>query len=107
MRKRLPQHIISHAPQAPYFSSTHYKNGGYLFVDKRIGQSIDFYNVQFYNQESTGYDSYRGLFIESDGWALGTSVGEILKKGVHPDKIVVGKPVGKGDAYNSGCVDLR
>lgn len=58
LRKILPNHIISHAPQAPYFKKNHYKNGAYVRVDKEVGQTIDFYNVQFYNQGDTQYNTY-------------------------------------------------
>ena len=40
------------APQAPYFSSTHYKNGAMLTVHAAVGDQIDWYNIQFYNQGS-------------------------------------------------------
>jgi hypothetical protein len=43
-------------------------------VDKKVGQTIDFYAVQFYNQGDTGYDSYDGLFKKAGGWFSGTSV---------------------------------
>lgn len=32
LRELLPDHIISHAPQAPYFSKIHYRKGGYLTI---------------------------------------------------------------------------
>jgi chitinase len=54
----LPTHVISHAPQAPYFAGNHYKNGGYQTVHAKVGNLIDFYNIQFYNQEATTYDTY-------------------------------------------------
>lgn len=57
LREMLPAHIITHAPQAPYFKEDFYKNGGYYTVDKQVGSTIDFYNVQFYNQGDTRYDS--------------------------------------------------
>lgn len=57
------QYVLSHAPQAPYFMGTSkYPNGAYLTVDKEVGHLIDFYNVQFYNQGSSTYDSYETLF---------------------------------------------
>jgi hypothetical protein len=58
-----------------------------------VGPLIDFYNIQFYNQQTTSYDSYETLFVESNGWAKGTSVGELIGKGVQREKIVIGKPV--------------
>ena len=58
LRQIIPQHIVTHAPQAPYFSSTSYKNGAYVTVNQKVGNLIDFYNVQFYNQGDTTYDTY-------------------------------------------------
>jgi hypothetical protein len=34
LKQLLPNHLISHAPQAPYFSTTQYRAGGYITVDK-------------------------------------------------------------------------
>lgn len=74
MRQFLPNHIISHAPQAPYFASENYRNGAYIAVDKQAGSAIDFYNIQFYNQGDTTYDTFEKLFVESDGYFRKTSV---------------------------------
>ena len=99
------QYILSHAPQAPYFMGTNqYPNGGYLKVHKEVGNLIDFYNVQFYNQGSTTYESYESLFVKADGWSTTTSVKEIMDKGIPEKKIVVGKPAIKSDAANTGYV---
>jgi chitinase len=57
----LPDRTITHAPQGPYFSNS-YPKGAYLTVNAQVGNMIDFYNVQFYNQGNTGYDSYSALF---------------------------------------------
>lgn len=67
---------ITHAPQAPYFvgDPQFYPNGGYIKVEQEVGSMIDFYNVQFYNQQSTPYNTSLGLFNVSGGWAPGTSV---------------------------------
>ena len=59
---------------------------------------IQFYNVQFYNQGSTSYSTSNGLFNVSGGWAPGTSVNEIIAKGVPMNKIVVGKAATLADA---------
>ena len=37
LRKRLPNRVIMHAPQGPYFSSAYAPKGGYLAVDKAVG----------------------------------------------------------------------
>ena len=65
---------------------------------------INFYNIQFYNQGDSKYDSYEELFIASTGYFNGTSVKEIISKKVSSKKIVVGKPVTQGDASNTGFV---
>jgi len=107
LRQKLPQgrYIISHAPQAPYFSFS-YPKGGYLTVDREVGNMIDFYNVQFYNQATTTYDSYNTLFQSANGWANGTAVHQIIASGVPASRIVVGKPVTTGDATNTGYVPV-
>jgi chitinase len=104
LRELLPNHLITHAPQAPYFSTTQYRGGGYITVDKQVGSTIDFYNVQFYNQGGTTYDSYDTLFKVSNGWSTGTAVKQIISQGIPSEKIVVGKPATQSDASNSGTV---
>lgn len=83
LRSKLPSAIITHAPQAPYFGGVSlYPNNAYLAVEQAVGSSIQFYNVQFYNQGSTPYNTSYSLFNVSGGWAPGTSVNEIIAKGV-------------------------
>ena len=76
LRQRLPaDKILSHAPQAPYFMGTSkYPNNAYNKVHQMVGSKIDFYNVQFYNQDSSSYNTSQTLFNVSGGWAPGTSV---------------------------------
>lgn len=105
LRSLLPNHLITHAPQAPYFKKKFYKNGAYITVNSLIGSTIDFYNVQFYNQGDTKYNSYNLLFVNSSGYFPGTSVKEIVARGVPAKKIIVGKPVTSLDA-GSGWMDL-
>lgn len=95
--------IITHAPQAPYFSNNHslYINGAYLTVNNQVGNLIQFYNIQFYNQGANMYETAADLFETSGGWAKGTSVNEMVASGVDPLKIVIGKPATVGDASNS------
>ena len=66
---------------------------------------IDFYNVQFYNQGSTSYDTYAKLFITSGGVFPKTSVAEIIANGIPSEKIALGKPAQRKDASNTGYVD--
>jgi hypothetical protein len=100
------QYIVTHAPQAPYFTGTHkYPKGGYNTIHKEVGHLIDWYNIQFYNQGDNAYDSYESLFTNSAGWFPRTSVDEIIKQGVEPHKIVIGKPASQKDVMNSGLVN--
>ena len=108
IRKILPKgkYILTHAPQAPYFiGNGFYPNGGYMTVHKEVGDLIDWYNVQFYNQGwKTKYDTYETLFLKSGGdWPF-SSVKEMIDKGIDKEKIVIGKPVGQGDASNTGTI---
>ena len=58
LRSRLPNAIITHAPQGPYFAGKSiYKGGGYVKVQEEVGKDIQFYNIQFYNQGSTPYST--------------------------------------------------
>ncbi|KAJ3058799.1 hypothetical protein HDU99_006648 [Rhizoclosmatium hyalinum] len=106
LRLRLPspQYIISHAPQAPYFvkNTKQYPNGAYLTVDKQVGNLIDFYNVQFYNQGSTDYADCDGLLNKSIGFFNGTALFEIAAQGVPLNKLVIGKPITPAGATNTG-----
>jgi chitinase len=95
--------VITHAPQAPYFSPD-FGNAPYLEIDKQVGSMIDFYNIQFYNQGNSSYDTYNDLFVTSNGWSSKSSVGEIHAAGVPLSRIVVGKPMNKTDASNTGWV---
>lgn len=76
LREILPGLLITHAPQAVYFEEERYPNGGYMAVHREVGQLIDFYNVQFYNQMGYTYDTYATLFTASSpGKNKGSSVG--------------------------------
>lgn len=108
IRRVLPvgQYILTHAPQAPYFMGTsHYPQNGYIKIHQQAGDLIDWYNMQFYNQESSTYDTYETLFLKANGWSAGTSVQELVQKGIPSNKIVIGKPATRGDAYNTGYTE--
>ncbi len=101
------KYYLTHAPQAPYFiGKPFYKNGGYVTVDREVGDLIDWYNIQFYNQGDTTYDSYSELFLNSTGTFTNTAVRNIMevvgKDNQH--KVVIGKPVKTTDASNTGWV---
>lgn len=75
-----------------------------MTIHNRIGSTIDFYNIQFYNQGDTKYDSYEELFLRATGFFSGTSVQELINRGIPAKKIVVGKPATSADAMNTGYV---
>lgn len=106
LRELLPGKIITHAPQGPYFKSEVYPQEGYVGVHNAVGNMIDFYNVQFYNQGNTQYNSYTELFTQASGYFSGTSVKEIIDRGIPSEKIVVGKPASQADVMNTGYVNL-
>ncbi|PRP85726.1 hypothetical protein PROFUN_06320 [Planoprotostelium fungivorum] len=97
-----PQYTISHAPQGPYFMDTKYPDGAYNTIHQKAGSGIDWYNVQFYNQDSTTYSTCDTLLVASDGWASNTAVSQLIAKNIPASKIVIGKPIAKTDAYNTG-----
>ena len=76
------------------------------FLAIQVGNLIDFYNIQFYNQVTTRYDTYQTLFEASDGGSPGTAVRQILEKGIPLSQIVVGKPITKAGAANTGFVPM-
>jgi chitinase len=73
LRKLLPYHIITHAPQGPYLMGV-YVSGRYRKIHKEVGNLIDFYNVQFYNQLNATYEKYDLLFKNSGTISPKTSV---------------------------------
>jgi len=104
LRSALPagQYIITHAPLAPWFSPK-YTAGAYTKVDQQVGGLIDWYNVQFYNQNE--YTDCTGLLTASTATYPKTSVFEIhATAGVPLDKLVIGKPGTTADA-NNGYID--
>jgi len=66
---------LAHSPQASYFASSYATKGGYIEVDRAVGSMIDFYAVEYYNQNSTKYNTYTELFTKTtEGDFPGTSV---------------------------------
>ncbi|KAH7106759.1 glycoside hydrolase [Auriculariales sp. MPI-PUGE-AT-0066] len=102
LRNQLPSpYIISHAPQSPYFTNNGmYPQGAYVKVHSEVGSTIDFYNVQYYNQGPGMYEDCDSLFNGGGSTIAGTSVNEMIKGGIPADKIVVGKPGSSTDASN-------
>ena len=114
-----PQHYqITHAPQAPQFGQR--CNYTYRDIDQRVGDLIDFYNVQFYNQNISSYDTYKSL-AETSGFGMWkgpkydvfpcTAIYQLasptlyFKEGIPLKRIVVGKPVLTTDLGNTGYVE--
>jgi hypothetical protein len=63
----IPNHIVSQGPQAPYFQSEHYVNEAYIKIHKVIGHLVNFYNVNFFNQEESEYNTFDELFVHATG----------------------------------------
>lgn len=104
LRANLPQqqYYLSHAPIAPLFNTDSYPLG-YTWVQQRIGDLIDFYNIQFYNQDD--YADCHTLLLESKGEWPNTALLQLNTVYSIPfDKMIVGKPARKQDADN-GYID--
>nr|VWO94730.1 Lmo1883 protein [Ganoderma boninense] len=94
--------IISHAPVGPWFEPKFCPGGGYLTVHKKVGDLIDWYNVQYYNQSpSPGYEDCNTLLRDAGG----SSVFEIRASGIPAEKIVIGKPGDVQDTTNGGFME--
>ncbi|KAJ7043634.1 glycoside hydrolase family 18 protein [Mycena alexandri] len=106
LRTLLPvgQYIITHAPVAPWFSPLIWGGGGYLKVHQSVGNLIDWYNIQFYNQGTSEYTTCAGLLTTSSSTWPKTALFQIAASGVPLSKLVIGKPAGTGDG-NSGFMD--
>ena len=75
LRSLLPDTLLVHSVNAGYFTGQPtFRNGGYLNVHSEVGNLIDFYNIKYYRQGSSTYNSYQTLFTRSTGWASKTSV---------------------------------
>ncbi|KAI0830253.1 chitinase [Trametes gibbosa] len=103
LRQQLPQgqFILSHAPVGPWFDPSFCPGGCYNTVDKNVGQLIDYYNIQFYNQSpSPGYEDCDSLLNNTP-----SSIFQIQKSGVDVNKLVIGKPGTTADITNGGFID--
>ncbi|KAF8634552.1 hypothetical protein AX17_004142 [Amanita inopinata Kibby_2008] len=114
LRSRLPQgtYILTHAPVAPWFSPNKFGGGAYSKVHSTVGNLIDWYNVQFYNQGANEYTTCDGLLtMSSDQWPH-SALFQIADSGVPLSKLVIGKPASPSDASNgymststlAGCI---
>ncbi|EKM81751.1 hypothetical protein AGABI1DRAFT_112003 [Agaricus bisporus var. burnettii JB137-S8] len=101
LRQQLPSGaILTHAPVAPWFSASRFPAGGYLAIHRSVGNLIDWYNVQFYNQGTSEYTTCNNLLNTSSGTWPNSAVFQIAASGVPLSKIVIGKPATSGDASN-------
>ncbi|KAL0953846.1 hypothetical protein HGRIS_005022 [Hohenbuehelia grisea] len=102
LRVQLPQgqYILTHAPVAPWFSPNKFGGGAYLTVHQNVGNLIDWYNVQFYNQGSSEYTTCAGLLTTSSSTWPKSALFQIAASGVPLSKLVIGKPAVAGDASN-------
>jgi len=102
LRVKLPQgqYLLTHAPVAPWFSPGKFGGGAYLTVESTVGNLIDWYNVQFYNQGSSEYTTCAGLLTASSSVWPKTSIFQIAASGIPLSKLVIGKPAKAGDASN-------
>jgi chitinase len=108
LRQQLPQgqYIITHAPVAPWFAGALYTSGAYATVNAKVGNLIDWYNIQFYNQGTTEYTTCAGLLTQSSSTWPNSAVFQIAAGGVPLNKIVIGKPSTPGDATGgAGYID--
>ncbi|KAJ3560713.1 hypothetical protein NP233_g10657 [Leucocoprinus birnbaumii] len=102
LRAQLPQgsFILTHAPVAPWFSPNKFGGGAYLTVNSQVGNLIDWYNVQFYNQGTNEYTDCNGLLTTSSNTWPQSALFQIAASGVPLSKLVIGKPATAGDASN-------
>ncbi|KAF8194770.1 glycoside hydrolase superfamily [Mycena galopus ATCC 62051] len=102
LRAQLPvgQYILTHAPVAPWFSPNLWPDNGYLGVNSAVGDLIDWYNIQFYNQGVTEYTTCAGLLTASSSTWPESAVFQIAANGVPLNKIVIGKPATTADSTN-------
>ncbi|WOO76896.1 uncharacterized protein LOC62_01G000509 [Vanrija pseudolonga] len=89
-------------PIAPWFCRSCYSDGAYAAVNDQVGNTIDFYSLQYYNQGSAYTDCNSLLFNSAPtSWPY-TSSGELNSHdGIPLAKLVLGKPLTSAGA-NSG-----
>ena len=103
LRSLNPNCIISHAPQLPYVTPQY--GNVYNLIYNNYKQYFNFWNCQFYNNGPSS--TYQQIFIQSDPSAgLNTSILELIKSGIDPSYLVMGKTVFGESPSSAGYVDL-
>ncbi|KAL9713573.1 hypothetical protein Ac2012v2_003184 [Leucoagaricus gongylophorus] len=99
LRNQLPQgsFILTHAR---WFSPNRFGGGAYLTIHQQVGDLIDWYNVQFYNQGTEEYVDCDGLLNDSSNVWPQSALFQIAASGIPLSKLVIGKPGTSGDASN-------
>ncbi|MCR9176836.1 MAG: glycosyl hydrolase family 18 protein [Alphaproteobacteria bacterium] len=92
--------LITHAPQPPYLDPK-WQGGPYLKVLKAAGEHIDWISIQYYNNPGYETPAKRYVVGEPDNPFVTAYIGLVeatIEGGWPAAKILVGKPVFKGDA---------
>jgi chitinase len=90
LKEKVPNCVISHAPQTPYFTDQWQNVYTQFYLQYKT--VIDFFNIQYYNNGTSS--TFEEIFINSDGTDMpGVAVAQLIQKGINPEAIVVGKPV--------------
>jgi len=102
LRSHLPsgQYYITHAPVAPWFTTdtSQYPHGAYRAVAQKTGNDIDWFNIQYYNQNNI-YSACSHVITSSPEPYPNTAIKQInTTSGVDLEKLVIGKPAQASDA---------
>jgi len=98
-----PDRYLTHAPQAPYLGQVGAQgtwagpSGGYSAVYLDAKGSVDWLNVQFYNQSSSCYQNYTGIFVAPCASFPTTAISQLHATGLPYEALVLGMPVAPGD----------
>ena len=95
-----PEALITHVPQPPYLDPK-WQGGPYLKVLKEAGEHIDWISIQYYNNPGYETPAKRYVVGEPKNLFVTAYIGLVeatIDGGWPAAKILVGKPVYKGDA---------
>ena len=102
---RLGKYVITHSPIGPYLSDwasmDNSDDRGYFqwMIDNQY--NIDFMNIQYFDQGT--YLDFNSIFIDNY-YFKGSAIRSLIDAGIHPEKLVIGKPNGLNMARN-GYID--